>query len=386
MKGHTKGFTHILVILLVLCLGLIVYSVLNGKPNNRTLPTPVPEKTPTESIEPESKEPDVKIDNSKTVFLDRGSYTYAFFESHDKFLVSKSKGTNNGLSVLNEIGYYTRSGDKYEPLYKATYEELEYFQSPNKQYVLIADVIQDPSAKINYKLVKKMTIFNLGSRKEISVPFPNALMLSDVLWKLNENKVYITARKPEGLDYSFKWYYEFNLNSSDFKLIATSDNFVLNYGNSDKNFAHFILNLYGFDSTGKNIIGVGQAPEDPHLLTVWRIDPENSKFTKLYDYNTDEKLNWPKVVRSDTVNNKLTIEADKKLYSMDLLNGKITDLNKVYEDNSTMKVESSQYEYLSYNYKGGYITLKNISTNKEVNYPILKNNNWNEYTIIMALD
>lgn len=314
MKGDTKGFAHILVILLVLCMGMIVYSALNGKPNNRPLPTVEPENTVTESIEPESKKPDIKIDNSKTVFLDRGNYSYAFLENYNKFLVSKSKGTSNGLSGLNEIGYYTRSGDKYEPLYKASHEELESHLSPNKQYLLIADVIQDPSAKINYKLVKKMTIFNLGSRKEISVPFPNTLMLSDVLWKLNENKVYITARKPEGLDYSFKWYYEFNLNSGDFKLIATSDNFMLSYANSDKNFGHFILRFYGFDSTGKNIIGVGQAPEDPHLLTVWRIDPENSKFTKLYDYNTDEKLNWPKVVKSDTTNNKLTIESDKRLY------------------------------------------------------------------------
>lgn len=70
---------------------------------------------------------------------------------------------------------------------------------------------------------------------------------------------------------------------------------------------------------------------------------------------------------------------------MDLLNGKITELHKNYENNSTMKIESNLYEYVSYN-QNGYITLKNKSTSEEANYPLLKDNSLNSYTIITVFD
>lgn len=388
MKNKQKGFSVVLILPVVLLIGIAGFLILIKMPASEVL-----NKKEAENTSESTKVDSVDIDTSKTLFHDSLEFTYKFFEDHSKYLVSKINAQDHTQTPIKELGFYYKETDKYEPLYLSEKEELSFDLSPNKDYILIADVIQDPMAEINYKLVQTMKIINLNTLEQITVPFPNNRMFAGTLWNLKENEIYVTARKPEGMDYAFKWYYEFNLNSKDFRLIATSDDFVLEYGDNKKNFGHFILHFGGFDSTGKTIIGIGQAPEDPHLLTVWRINPDSREFTKLYDYNVDTKyghLITDRYINDRRfVDDKLNIHSFTQQYSMNLSTGEITDLGQEYDLRapSLPKFKVDRYEYISHNRDPWYYTLKDLNTNEEHTFMALENgNSYKDYRIITNLD
>lgn len=231
---------------------------------------------------------DVELNNSKNIFYDPTDFTYKFVEDYNKLLVIKDEDPQVSYWYPKELGIYNADDETYETLFKTQNKALRFMLSPEKDYLLIADVATDPNPKYNSyatNVVKLMKIINLNTYQEISVPFPENRSFAGALWNLEKNKLYITAS--EGFEYSYKWYYEFNLKSGDFKLVATSDDLILDYNEGEKKIAHFITGLSGYDSSG-NIIAIGQAPEDPHLFAVWRINPDSLELTKLYDYNIDE--------------------------------------------------------------------------------------------------
>lgn len=389
-RNQEQGFAHLLLPLLILSIGIAGYLVL--KTGVTKLPISFPNND-TGQVK-EDMPNNVEVDTSRTIFYDSPYFTYRFIEDHNTYLVSKPKGINQMDAPIQELGIYSRVNDQYKLVYKSAYEELWSTLSPLKDYLLIADEVryQNPATQIYYDLVKSLTIVNIATLDTVSVPFPANRQFAGVLWKLEENKLYITAAKPDGMDYSFKEYYEFNLNSKDFKLIATSDDFILDYGESKLTFAHYILGFSGFDSTRTNIIGVGQAPEDPRLLTVWKINPNTRSFTKIYDYNTDTK--YDRLVTDRYIDDrnfkddKLEVRSETQRYSLDLKNGTITDLKLPYnrETPYVPKFEVNGYEYVSRSRGESYFTLKDINTKKDHVFKMFDTDKYKEFQIITVLD
>lgn len=336
---------YLLFALLLFVILFLKYLIrLKNVDSSPVLDTVIDEKVD-EKETPNKVQEDHEIDDTKRVFFNSKEEKYNLIGDNNSILVRKASEFNEKYS---EIGKYYFNDEIFTTLKNSNKIYIYETLSPDKNLSIYTLTIQDPNSDINYRLVQSMYLCDKNTREQRIIPFPKDLMSAVTLWDLNKRKVYISARKPEGLDFSFKWYYEYNLDSGDFRLIATSDDFIQEYEENDKKkFLHFTVGLSDIDRTGNNIIAVGAGAGEPVLLSIWKLNPANREIVKLFDskvdYPTSKDFYFVNYGGIDVENNRILLNNISDLFSFDLDTGEITKIGKYVEE--TYQSENVTYFY-----------------------------------------